>query len=143
MKLSYFLILIGIMGTSNLFAGGSIGGGFPSKLEEIALSETMLSASRMNEILGDNLKLDLGNLPKNIRSTRLMELSSEGSVGILIDVQPFDFDLVTADAAKSKDFVYRDMPVRATGIDLESKIVTMTLVDDPSVTIVVKDAESN
>jgi hypothetical protein len=49
---------------------------------------------------------------------------------------------VKTDAAEGKDFVYRDMNVRATGIDPESKIVTMTLVDDPSVTVVVKDAES-
>ncbi|HYX35794.1 MAG TPA: hypothetical protein VE954_22070 [Oligoflexus sp.] len=139
--LSTLLFYIAFSGST--FAGSGIGGGGLGKeLQEIALSETMLSTARMEELLGDNLKLDLGNLPKNIRSTRLMESSSEAPAGILIEVQPSDFALVTAAAAEGKEFVYRDLAVRATGIDPESKIVTMTLVDDPSMTVVVKDAES-
>jgi hypothetical protein len=137
----YLLALLLISGTA--FSGGSAGGGGLGKqLQEVALSETMLSTARMEELLGDNLKLDIAALPQNIRTTRLMELSSEAPAGILLEVQPTDFDLVSVAAAEGKDFVYRDMNVRATGIDPESKIVTMTLVDDPSVTVVVKDAES-
>jgi hypothetical protein len=135
---AYYLISPG-----NALAGTGLGGGGLGKqLQEVALSETMLSTARMEELLGDKLKLDIGTLPQNIRTTRLMESSSEAPAGILIEVQPSDFDLVKTDAAEGKEFVYRDMDVRATGIDPESKIVTMTLVDDPSVTVVVKDAES-
>jgi hypothetical protein len=137
-------IIIGICLISlPVFAGGTAGGGGLGKqLQEVALSESMLSTVRMEEILGENLKLDIGNLHKDLRWTRLMESSSEVPAVILLEMQPTDFDLVSVAAAEGKEFVYRDMDVRATGIDPESKIVTMTLVDDPSVTVVVKDAES-
>ncbi len=141
MKKHLFVLFLSL---PSIASAGTIGGGggLGKQLHEVALSETMLSTARMEELLGDNLKLDLGNLPRNIRSTRLMESSSEAPAGILIEVQASDFALVTADAAEGKEFVYRDMSVRATGIDPESKIVTMTLVDDPSMTVLVKDAES-
>ncbi|MDQ3232924.1 MAG: hypothetical protein M3Q07_13985 [Pseudobdellovibrionaceae bacterium] len=144
MKAYSFILVLTAFLSSFAFAGGSLGGGGAGKeLQEIALSETTLSATRMAEILGDTLKLNLGTLPKNIRTTRLVESSTVAPAGILLEVQPTDFDLVTASAAEGKEFIYRDLTVRATGMDPESRIVTMTLVDDPSVTIVVKDAESN
>lgn len=126
-----------------VFAGTGLGdGGAGKQLQEAALSETILSTTRMEEILGNNPKLDLENIRKDIRSTRLMESSSNAPAGILLDVQPTDFDQATALAAEGKEFVYREMSVRAMGIDRESKIVTMTLVEDSSLTIVVKDAEN-
>lgn len=144
MKKILSILLFYIVLSESAFAGSGIGGGgLGVQLQDVALSETMLSTARMEELLGNDLKLDIGTLPQNIRTTRLMESSSEVPAGILLEVKPTDFDLVSVAAAEGKEFVYRDMDVRATSIDPESKIVTMSLVDDPSVTIVVKDAETN
>ncbi len=71
-----------------------------------------------------------------------MESASEAPAGILIEVQPADFDLVAADASEGREFVYRDATVRATAVEPESKTVVMSLQDDPSVTIIVKYAGS-
>ncbi len=141
--MKFTLAFLSVISTAALAGGGIGGGGLGKELQEVAVSETMLSTAGMAEILGEIVKLDFGNLHKDMKSTTLMEGSNNTAAGILIEVQKSDFDLIVTEATGGKEIVYRNATMRATGVDQDSRIVTMSMIDDPSVTIVVKDAESN
>jgi hypothetical protein len=127
--------------SSEISAGTGLGGGGARQLQDIALSETALPASRLAEILDGSPKLNMENHVPGIRSVKLMESSSETHSGVLIEVKPTDFNLVVSDASEGREFVYRDATVGATFIDPEFRTVIMSLLEVPSVTIIVKDGE--
>ncbi len=135
-----------IVSAGTVFAGTGLGGGGAGRqqLQEMALSETMLSAIAMQEVAG---RFAVGGQLESLRmsrpAARMMESSVDQPAGVLIEVESSDFALIAADAANGKDFLYRDVPVRVTESDTENEIVTMSPIEDSSVTIVVKAAEGS
>lgn len=120
MKIFSFPIIFFVFLTKAAFAGGSLGGGGALQLEQMALSETMLASTDLREAMG----------------------SSAGGGGAIIEVQSSDFTIVTTDAAQGKDLMYRDTPVRAAAVDTQAKVLILHPVEDPSITVIVKDAGS-
>lgn len=120
------------------------GGGLGKQLQEMAISESLLSELEMRDVTGRSLVQQQSESFAMRRSVRgMMESAVDQPQGILIEVKASDFSLVAADAADCKDFIYRDVPVRVVELSTEKEIVTMSPIEDPSITIVVKALEGS
>lgn len=137
MKTSSLFLSVMMTFISNITLAGSTGGGFPGlQLENLALSETMMSAVDMQEVIA-------GSGAGGGGAVKLEAMGgSTGGVGVMIEVQSSDFTIVTTDAAQGNELVYRDTTVRAAAMDTQAKVLIMHPVEDPSITIIVKDAGS-
>ncbi len=137
------LYYIAFSGTT--FAGSGIGGGGLGKqLQEVAMSETMLSAIEMREVIRSaDIRPETETLRMSRRTAIGMESGIDQPAGVLIEVKASDFSAIAADALTGKDFIYRDITVRVTESDTENEIVTMSPIEDSSVTIVVKAVEGS
>jgi hypothetical protein len=114
--LSYIIISTTLL-TSHVFAGGSLGGGGASlQLQEMAMSEKIISTIDMSESVDDNV------------------------VSVEIELKASVFSDIATDALNGNDFIYRNVPVRVTELDEET--LTMIPIDDSSLTLIVK-AESS
>jgi tRNA threonylcarbamoyladenosine modification (KEOPS) complex Pcc1 subunit len=131
--------------TEALFAGSGLGGGGLGKqLQEFAMSETMLSAIEMREVIRSaDIRPETETLRMSRRTSIGMESDIDQPAGVLIEVKASDFSEIAADALIGKDFIYRDITVRVTESDTENEIVTMSPIEDSSVTIVVKAVEGS
>lgn len=133
--------------TGVALAGSGIGGGgLGVQLQEVAMSETLMSAKEIHEVLGiagDGVGFTEKTIDSNSDQFASLAESSTGKpAGILIKVNPSDFALIAKDAAGGHAIVYRDAEARAASANAQTSSVTLKLVEDPSITIVVRNTDN-
>lgn len=136
--ISFFLLILMPLVSTITFAGGTMGGGFPSvQLEKIALSETHMNVVDLETVADGSTG---GGFPGvQPESIALPETTKANDLDVLISVSSSDFDKVATNARENSGITYRDAEAKVVSIDHENRIIALHLTENPQVTLIVKE----